>query len=148
MKTINFAEQFVPLIESGRKTQTRRLMKVQPSYAGGGWKFGGGDTFQRNRFQNILKKQSFKIGEIFSVNGTDLHCEITAIRVERVRDISQEDSISEGAPKSHSSIDFVSRQFGFKDFSRSWFGQKWESIYPGSWKRNDWVWVYEFRRVL
>ena len=133
MKTINFAEQFVPLIESGRKTQTRRLMKVQPSYAGGGWKFGGGDTFQRNRYQNILQKQAFKIGDVFLVNDTDLKCEIIKIRPARVRDISEEDVFAEGGPRSHSSIDIVSRDFGYKDFARSWFGQKWESIYPGSW---------------
>jgi hypothetical protein len=26
------------------------------------------------------------------------------------------------------------------------FTELWDSIYPGSWERNDWVFVYEFKR--
>ncbi|ENO80302.1 hypothetical protein [Thauera sp. 63] len=74
--------------------------------------------------------------------------EITAIRVERLNEISQSDARAEGAPPSHLSIDRVSREFGFADFPRSWFGQLWEHINgPGSWEANPWVWVVEFRRA-
>ena len=31
--------------------------------------------------------------------------------------------------------------------ARELFRQLWESIYPGSWERNDWVWVTEFERT-
>lgn len=72
--------------------------------------------------------------------------EITAIRVERLNDISRHDAIAEGGPPSHRSIDRISAQFGYPDFSRSWFGQLWESINgEGSWKENPWVWVVEFK---
>lgn len=74
--------------------------------------------------------------------------EITGVRVERLQDISQADAISEGAPPSHPSIDAVSREYGFPDFSRSWFGQTWWHIYgKENWQANPWVWVIEFRRV-
>lgn len=74
--------------------------------------------------------------------------EITGVRVERLQDISQADAIAEGAPPSHPSIDAVSRDYGFSDFSRSWFGQTWWSIYgQESWQANPWVWVIEFKHI-
>ncbi|CZV58092.1 hypothetical protein VRM69_000183 [Enterobacter hormaechei] len=77
-----------------------------------------------------------------------LTLEITGVRVERLRSISQADAIAEGAPPSHPSIDAVSRDYGYPDFSRSWYGQTWQSIYgEESWQTNPWVWVIEFKRV-
>lgn len=74
--------------------------------------------------------------------------EITDVRVEQVQSISQADAIAEGAPRSHPSIDAVSQEHGFPDFSRSWFGQTWQSIYGAeSWQTNPWVWVIEFKRI-
>ncbi|AFJ98818.1 hypothetical protein [Cronobacter sakazakii] len=74
--------------------------------------------------------------------------EITGVRVERLNSISQADAIAEGAPPSHPSIDAVSRDYGFPDFSRSWFGQTWAHIYgEESWQANSWVWVVEFKRI-
>ena len=72
---------------------------------------------------------------------------IMDVRVERLQDITQQDAIAEGAPESHSSIDRISRHFGYQDFSRSWFAQKWEEINgPGAWDTNPWVWVVAFER--
>ena len=74
--------------------------------------------------------------------------EITNVRVERLNAISPADAIAEGAPPSHPSIDCVSQEYGFPDFSRSWFGQTWQHIYgEESWDANPWVWVIEFERV-
>ncbi|EAT0103762.1 morphogenetic protein [Salmonella enterica] len=74
--------------------------------------------------------------------------EITDVRVERLNAISQADAIAEGAPPSHPSIDCVSQEYGFPDFSRSWFGQTWKHIYgEESWQANPWVWVIEFKRI-
>lgn len=74
--------------------------------------------------------------------------EITSVRGERLNDCSEADAIAEGAPPSHPSIDAISRQFGFKDFSRSWFAQLWDSINgKGAWATNPLVWVIEFRVV-
>ena len=74
--------------------------------------------------------------------------EVTDVRVERLNAISQDDAIAEGAPPSHPSIDCVSQEYGFPDFSRSWFGQTWQHIYgEESWQDNPWVWVIEFKRI-
>ena len=74
--------------------------------------------------------------------------EITDVRVERLNAISQADAIAEGAPPSHPSIDCVSQEYGFPDFSRSWFGQTWQHIYgEESWNANPWVWVISFERI-
>ena len=74
--------------------------------------------------------------------------DITDVRVERVQSISQADAIAEGAPPSHPSIDSVSRDYGYPDFSRSWYGQTWQSIYgEENWQANPWVWVIEFKKI-
>src|SRR3569832_1897173 len=74
--------------------------------------------------------------------------EITDVRVERLLDISQADARAEGAPPSHPSIDVVSRQFGYADFSRSWYAQqKKQNNNTNTKNENPWVWVLEFKRV-
>lgn len=74
--------------------------------------------------------------------------EVVGVRVERLQDISQDDARAEGAPPSHTSIDAVSREFGYPDFPRSWYAQLWDQINgPGSWDANPWVWVVEFKRI-
>lgn len=61
--------------------------------------------------------------------------EIVSVRVERVREIKTGDAWNEGCPHSNvSAIDI-------------WFKPLWNSTYPGSWDRNDWVWVIEFKRI-
>lgn len=65
--------------------------------------------------------------------------EITNIRVERLREISKEDAISEGCENSEY----------FNVHAQLKYQQLWESINgKGSWEANPWVWVIEFRRVL
>ncbi|EML7933166.1 hypothetical protein V9948_003628 [Providencia rettgeri] len=74
--------------------------------------------------------------------------EIIDVRVEHLQDISKQDAVSEGAPQGHHSIDVISKQFGFPDFSRSWFAQIWMDIHgEDNWAANPWVWVIEFKRV-
>lgn len=76
--------------------------------------------------------------------------EIVSVRVERVKEISEEDADKEGFGG-----DFPHRIFpelfnpdcGHLSMQEC-FAALWESIHgPGSWERNDWVWVIEFRRV-
>jgi len=69
--------------------------------------------------------------------------EITGIKPpERVQDIPEEDAIKEGCEIGHGLDD--SSPF----FARGDFKNKWNSINgPGAWRRNDWVWPYEFSLI-
>lgn len=69
--------------------------------------------------------------------------EITAVRVERLNDISHDDAKAEGC--------CYGRGGGVPDFAvtpADHFPTLWASIYgEESWCANPWVWVIEFRRV-
>ena len=71
--------------------------------------------------------------------------EITAVRVERLQDITEEQAMAEGvgaqAIESFRAVG-VDRPVGFA------FRDLWTSINGGeSWTANPWVWVVEFKRV-
>ncbi|BEO71862.1 hypothetical protein SMQE32_26810 [Serratia marcescens] len=68
--------------------------------------------------------------------------EITAVRVERLNDINEEDAKSEGVAPSQHIITPPEALY------RVGFLKLWQSIYgEESWRANPWVWVIEFRRV-
>lgn len=72
-----------------------------------------------------------------------INLEITAIRVERLNDISEEEAKAEGC-ELHT--EYMPMKVGFN--YRQAFGGLWESINgPGSWNANPWVWVVEFKKV-
>lgn len=78
--------------------------------------------------------------------------EITAVRVERLRAITEADAKAEGVvpePENHTAA-AVAYIFGAKEFlaHTSAYATLWEQINGrGSWALNPWVWVIEFRRV-
>lgn len=83
-----------------------------------------------------------------------INLEITAIRVERVQEISEKDAEAEGIEVSEPAGGHAPAlwYFGGRGFSRGYyaFHALWDSInakrgYP--WKDNPWVWVVEFKRV-
>ncbi|MDX7989188.1 hypothetical protein FE392_18045 [Xenorhabdus sp. 12] len=86
--------------------------------------------------------------------------EITNVRVERLKDISEQDAISEGMQFT----DYGKNHFNQQRNGWSWqetthhdeclstarfaFGNLWESNYGEySWDANPWVWVIDFRRI-
>lgn len=70
--------------------------------------------------------------------------EITAVRVERLQDISTEDAIAEGTRGGHGSIP----GYPYNATPQEHFQHVWEEINGrGSWAVNPWVWVVEFRRI-
>lgn len=79
--------------------------------------------------------------------------EVTGVRVERLRDISEADARAEGCPcyvcgrtmdgLSEDDCHCFHRMAGVSDYRLLW-----ESINgPGSWDANPWVWVIAFRRL-
>ena len=65
---------------------------------------------------------------------------IKSIRPERVREITAPDIRNEGTPDTpHDSNCLIAERQSFIDL--------WDSLYPGSWERNDWVWRYGLERV-
>lgn len=74
--------------------------------------------------------------------------EITAVRVERLKDLSYEQALAEGINHADDGLFHVedSRHLGADP--RESFAGLWESINgDGSWDANPWVWVVEFKRV-
>ncbi|HGE8301211.1 TPA: hypothetical protein ACGD5C_001527 [Serratia marcescens] len=67
--------------------------------------------------------------------------EITAVRVERLNDISEEDAKAEGVKAGVSpGHEHMMHQVAFREL--------WQSIYgEESWAVNPWVWVIEFKQV-
>lgn len=72
--------------------------------------------------------------------------EVTAVRIERIQDISEEDAEAEGCSSSYSYCEgsncMQNDRFAWEEFEHLW-----NKIYPGSWERNDWVEVIEFKRT-
>lgn len=76
--------------------------------------------------------------------------ELTAVRVERLQDISEEQALAEGVrgePCDHARQ--ACADIGcWGDTAKGAFGFLWESLNgEGSWAENPWVWVVEFKRV-
>lgn len=66
--------------------------------------------------------------------------EVTGVRVERLREISDEDSLSEGLYPTSTGLYPGSPRAAYRKLSEQING-------PGLWDANPWVWVVQFRRV-
>lgn len=65
--------------------------------------------------------------------------EITAVKIERLNDLSRGDCMAEGCPFPN---------IAKKTDPKQWYNVLWESINGnGSWDKNQWVWVYEFKKI-
>ncbi|EJB6975342.1 hypothetical protein RJ219_004330 [Enterobacter hormaechei] len=76
--------------------------------------------------------------------------EITGVRVEQLKSISEEEARSEGVARlregfwKHYQPGWTQHQLS----ARGSFATLWDSIYgSGEWDRNPWVWVVEFNRI-
>lgn len=70
---------------------------------------------------------------------------VTDVRLERVQDISEEDARAEGIQRH--AMGWTDGANGYDVMTaRDAFAELWDDVYPGSWDRDDWVWVYEFER--
>lgn len=66
--------------------------------------------------------------------------EVTAVRVERLQAISQQDAMAEG---------YALPPPPCLDDPRNWYRRLWDQINgAGSWDANPWVWVISFKRLI
>ena len=63
---------------------------------------------------------------------------VKRVWVERIQDISEEDCRAEGVDTTNASVG---------GYLKIRFSRLWDSIYPGSWDRNEWVFAMEFERT-
>jgi hypothetical protein len=74
--------------------------------------------------------------------------EITAVRVERLQDISKADAQAEGIVPDGDGGWHLADTRHYMDDPISSYASLWEYINgPGSWDLNPWVWVIEFKKV-
>jgi hypothetical protein len=75
-----------------------------------------------------------------------LMLEVTAVRVEQIQEMSEDDAISEGWPKAGGDFSTAPGNGGPFD----WYRELWDSLNArrgDPWRVNPWVWVRSFRRV-
>jgi hypothetical protein len=191
MKPILFSTLMVKAILEGRKTQTRRVVKMPPRkflFEDGQWKGESGRVYKspygevgdviwvRETWTDPTPDQSgypilYKADFPMTYHGTEadptetitlqekdykwkpslfmprdacrLFLKIKNIRVERLQDISEEDSVSEGVKKN----DWEFEDGECPETYKEGFKFLWESINgEKSWEDNPFVWVIEFEK--
>ena len=74
--------------------------------------------------------------------------EIVSVRVERLQDISDADAIAEGIERCTEDIEAVRASLVNKSMHCDRYARLWDAINgPGSWDKNPYVWIIEFRRI-
>lgn len=102
-----------------------------------------GQTVYRADGEKNFTEMTWKPPIYMPRRGSRITLEIVGLRVDRLQDISDEDAKAEGAPEQR-------HPHGGSTLPQSYHGYRelWESINgPGSWDKNPWVWVVEFKRI-
>ena len=168
-KPIIFSGPMVRAILNGRKTMTRRVLKTQPAWNPEpnpsftwkkiGYPYVPGDVlwvreaWAKEGECDLQYKAGPHIGDdalgvtwkspIFMPRwASRLTLRITGVRVERLRDISEDDAMAEGCVHHHDPD-------GDGQNVIEQFSHVWDNIHgPGSWEANPWVAAYRFERVM
>ncbi|PIF33015.1 hypothetical protein CLU81_3585 [Flavobacterium sp. 9] len=90
--------------------------------------------------KKLKKYQKWKPSIFMPKNACRIFLKVKSVKLERLQDISEEDSIAEGAIQHESETDWLTAKFGFQII--------WETINGSdSWNKNPFVWVIEFERI-
>ncbi len=181
---ILFSTLMVQAIRAGRKTMTRRIVKPQPiDDTDSGFVFDGkykvGDVlWVRESFAEPVLFDGAEMDYYYKADGDDMRTsgkwkpsiympreaariflKVTAVRVERLMDISEQDALAEGVLQD---IEWHKKAFDkptmmwrcyfqnadMCETARISFFSLWKSINgEESLDANPWVWVYEFERI-
>lgn len=162
LATILFNSAMFRAVVEGRKSQTRRIIKPQEIHPD----FGRPDM-EKAWVDNSFGTPCLKVphlgdeevmqrihcpygyaGDLMvgretgpELRGDGVALEITGVRIERLRDISDEDAVAEG-------VDLGCPEHeADQPLPTMLFERLWDSIYgEGAWERNPWVWVINFSR--
>ena len=166
MKAIKYSPEMAKARAEGRKTQTRRPMKIQPEYSqakmyqgkstshyfyplnkGPFWyplvEIAKACPYGKEGHHNIAI--NVKEDKSLMIVGCD---EITRIRVEKLQNISEEDCYKEGFVRDFIETQRMSR-YDCQELMIGKFCDLWNSFYGGtefSWDNNPWVWVIDFKK--
>jgi len=109
--------------------------------ADGNWISDFNDIDNFNPHENIKWKPSIHMPR----SASRILLEITGVRVERLKDISEEDAMAEGVDGENEAAKIGAEWY---EKPKRAYRRLWEQINgPGSWDLNPWVWVVEFRTL-
>jgi len=171
-KPILFSGEMVRAILAGTKTQTRRVVKAKHvpfvsnllgGFLDGKWNQrpmpygrpgdhlwvretfatdGAGLLWWRAAGDDQPKVGNWKPSIHMPRWASRITLEITAVRCERLNDISEDDARAEGV------VAEPPKTWIYRADYIAAYRTLWESINgPGSWAQNPWVWVIEFKRI-
>lgn len=77
------------------------------------------------------------------------HASIVSVKPERIQEISYQDALNEGIDVwiktlKDPSSELREQRLSIKQLA---FSRLWDSLHPGSWDRNDWVWRIELEKL-
>ena len=171
MKSIGFAEALGPLVRSGWKTQTRRVIRPQPVewhaglepryrpgevvYVKEPWCGGqhGMSVQYRDDWTPHDYGPSWRSAASMPASSARTFLRILDVRAERLQEISEEDAMREGSVAQFSSVHGLPRLDGYglrcvglKPIPMQGFMALWDSLAkPGErWDDKPWVWVYTY----
>ena len=163
---IKFNDAMLAAVMEGRKTQTRRPMKIQPVLNGNWWEVYGAGWGKNTKSMPAVPGHSLanncpygKLKDVINYADKDGNIkgkiEITDVWIQQIQEISPSDAIAEGIeagryenegnwlggfyiPNSNQS--YITAKNAFKEL--------WSSIYGiSSWRNNEWSWVITFEKV-
>ena len=171
MQKIMFNDRYMltDLVLSGKKTQTRILVKAKDEFLDGEFNWDSAGTmitFCKNEKEFIDIKSPYFFGEEVAVmqrhkkagenntHDTPNAITITDIRFERLQDISDEDCLAEGIEKMIVGCEYYCYSFLSPNPNKIWedfksprqaFAALIDKVNgKGTWESNPYVWVYDF----
>lgn len=142
MKRITFTHKFAlsDAVLSGHKTMVRRVVPARLLL-----KFGHNQHSDKSR--ELINYAHYKVGDVVAVAQSSCLIRITAVKVERLQDISGDDIAKEGIWLDEKIDRFMVGNKGFFFAKEAFEFLVNEIIGKGTWDCNPFVFVYTFELI-